>query len=97
MVYAIVTEYTDGHTAVQFIDNKAPAASKTRSFIQRFIEKGVLYMCYAAEYHPERKHHIFEDVALEIPLDGVRAVTIHNVDGENIDPVSPFIPAYPLI
>lgn len=97
MVYAIVTEYADGHTAVQFIDNKAPAASKTNSCVQRFIERDVLYICYPVEFHPERKHHFFEYKTIEIPLDGVKAVTLHNVDGDTIDPVSPFRPGYPWV
>jgi len=96
MVYAIVTKYTDGRTATQFIDNKAPIASKTNCCTMRFIEKGVLYICYPAEFHPERKRHLFEDAVIKIPLDGVQAVTLHNTDGDTIDPVSPFRSAYPL-
>lgn len=96
MVYAIVTQYTDGRTATQFIDNKAPAASKFDSCVTRFIERDVLYICYPAEFHPERKHHIFEDAVIKIPLDGVQAVILHNVDGDTIEPVSPFNPAYPI-
>lgn len=96
MVYAIVTQYTDGRTATQFIDNKAPAASKVNSCVTRFIERDVLYICYPAEYHPERKYHIFENAVIKIPLDGVQAVTLHNVDGDTIDSVSLFHFAYPL-
>lgn len=96
MVYAIVTQNTDGRTATQFIDNKAPTARKTNSCVTRFIESDVLHICYPAEYHPERKHHIFENAVVKIPLDGVQAVTLHNVDGDTIDPVSPFDPAYPI-
>lgn len=96
MVYAIVTQYTDGGTASQFIDNKAPAASKANSCVTRFIERDVLYICYPAEFRPERKHNMFENVVIKIPLAGVQAVTLHNVDGDTIDPVSPFRSAYPL-
>ena len=96
MIYAIVTEYTDGHNTIQLIENKAPAATKTNSCVQRFIEKGVLHIRYPAEFHPEREHHIFEDAVITIPLDGVKTITLHNVDGDTIDPVSPFRSAYPI-
>ncbi len=96
MVYALITKYTDGRTATQFIDCKAPAASKTNSCVTRFVMGNVLYICYPAEYHPERKFKFLEEATIEIPMDGVQAVTLHNVDGDTIDPVSPFRSAYPL-
>ncbi len=96
MVYALITKYTDGHTATQFIDCKAPAASKTDCCVTRFIQGNVLYICYPAEYHPERKFKFLEEAVIKIHLDGVQTVTLHNVDGDTIDPVSPFRSGYPL-
>ena len=82
MIYAIVTEYTDGHTAVQYVDQKAVPASKTKTWFIPVIDKreNVLYIEYAKAIHPERKIHLVDREIVEISLDGVKAVTVHNTD-----------------
>lgn len=90
MIYAIVAEYTDGHTAVQYIDQKAVPASKTNPFLLAFVDKrgNALYIEYAQAVYPERKHHLVDRAFVKIPLDGVKTVTAHNTDeiGGKYDP-----------
>ena len=90
MIYAIVTEYTDGHTAVQYIDQKAAPASKTNPWFTSCVDerKNVLYIEYAQAIHPERKIHLIDRGMVEIPLDGAKTVTAHNTDeiGGEYDP-----------
>ena len=82
MVYAIVTKYTDGRTAVQYVDQKAVPASKTETRFIPVVDKreNVLYIEYAKAIHPERKYHRVDPEIVEIPLDGVQSVTIHNTE-----------------
>lgn len=91
MIYAIVTEYTDGHTAVQYVDQKAVPASKTNPFFISFVDKrqNALYIEYAQAIHPERKIHLVDSGIMEISLDGVKTVTVNNTDeiGGEYDPV----------
>lgn len=99
MIYAIVTEYTDGHTATQFIDQKSATATREYASVTRFIEQNTMYVSYAKEIHPERKHHIVEEETISISLAGVIKSMLHNVteaDGVfTVDPVSHFAPLYP--
>lgn len=99
MIYAIVTEYTDGHTAVRYVDQKAVPASKAKSWLLRFVDKSTntLFIEYVEAIHPERKIHLVDRGIIEIPLDGVKIVTVHNTDeiGGEYDPVSIGV-AYPL-
>lgn len=82
MIYAIITEYTDGHTAVQYVDQKAVPASKANPMMFHMVHpmKNMLYIDYAKAIHPERKTHPIDREIVEIPLDGVKAVTVHNTD-----------------
>ena len=82
MIYAIVTEYTDGHTAVQYVDQKAVPVSKTKTWFIPVVDKrkNVLYIEYAKAIHPERKIHLVDREIVEISLDRVKAVTAHNTD-----------------
>ncbi len=90
MIYAIVTEYTDGHTATQYVDQKAVPASKTNPrFTPCIVQKtNTLYIEYAQAIHPERKVHFVDRGEVEIPLDGVKTVAVHNTDkiGGEYDP-----------
>ena len=82
MIYAIVTEYTDGHTAVQYVDQKAVTASKANPSFSTCLDKrgNVLYIEFAKTIHPERKIHIVDREVVEISLDGVKTVTVNNAD-----------------
>ena len=82
MIYAIVTEYTNGHTAVQYVDQKAVPASKANPTMFHMVDpmKNMLYIDYAKAIHPERKIHIVDWENVEIPLDGVKTITVHNTD-----------------
>lgn len=90
MIYAIVTEYTDGHTAVQYVDQKAVTASKACPSFSICLDKrgNMLYIEYAKAIHPERKIHIVDREVVEISLAGVKAVTVNNTDeiGGEYDP-----------
>lgn len=89
MIYAIVAEYTDGHTAVQYVNQRAVPASKTNPFFA-FIDKrgNALYIEYAKAIHPERKIHLVDREIVKISLDGVKTATVHNTDeiGGEYDP-----------
>ena len=82
MVYAIVTKYTDGRTAVQYVDQKAVPASKTKSWLGAFVDKRVnlLVIDYAKAIYPGRKYHLVDREYIKISLDGVQSVTVHNTD-----------------
>lgn len=82
MIYAIVTKYTDGRTTVQYVNQKAVPASKTKSWMGAFVDKraNLLVIDYAKAIHPERKHHLVDREYIEISLDGVESVTLHNTD-----------------
>ena len=82
MIYAIVAEYTDGHTAVQYVDQKAvPATRDNPCFLSCIDERqNVLFIEYAQAIHPERKHRPVDRGIVEIPLEGAKAVTVHNTD-----------------
>lgn len=82
MVYAIVTEYTDGRTAVQYVEQKAVPSSKTDPWFTSCVDEkeNVLYIEYAQAIHPERKTHLVDRGIVGIPLDGVKAVTVRNTD-----------------
>jgi len=90
MIYAIVTEYTDGHTAVQYVDQKAVTASKACPSFSICLDKrgNMLYIEYAKAIHPERKIHIVDGEVVEISLAGVKTVTVNNTDeiGGEYDP-----------
>lgn len=99
MIYAIVTEYTDGHTAALYIDQKAVIATKVNPSLCVVVDerKKLLFIEYAEAIHPERKIHLVDRGIIEIPLDGVKTVTVHNTDeiGGEYDP-APIRVAYPL-
>ncbi len=82
MIYAIVTKYTDGHTAVQYVDQKAVPASKANPWFTSCVDAGdnVLYIEYAQAIHPERKRHLIDRGIVKISLDEAKAVTVHNTD-----------------
>lgn len=90
MIYAVVTEYMEGQTAVQYINQKAVPASKTNPFFLAFVDKrgNALYIEYAQAVYTERKHHLVDRGLLTILLDGVKTVTAHNTDeiGGKYDP-----------
>ena len=70
--------------------------NNTKGFGFITMEDGTDIFVHYSGIVSDKKFKFLEEATIQIPLDGVQAVTLHNVDGDTIDPVSPFRSAYPL-
>lgn len=88
MIYAIVVDYTDGHSDTLFINQKAVTATKEDACLMGFTYTDTdhtkhLAFYYVSEIQKENRAHPVVTSTIDIDLSNALAVRIYNTDSLN--------------
>lgn len=79
MIYAIVTEYADGHTVIEYINNKAREANKVDCQLCITFCDDTIDFEYVTRPDYENRPEIVHTAHYGICLERVLSISVHNV------------------